>query len=129
MPSKHSDWSALAPLPDGSTAGELIPELVRHIRLKKLLAEAELDKTMLFRIPANTTARTEVSFAAPCDGQSLGVSAGIQRGRGTSIVGSRPLQIIASSDRGARSERVGLRGGRNQHRHRQSDGGAGDDRR
>ncbi len=27
MPSKHSDDSALAPLLDGSTAGELIPEL------------------------------------------------------------------------------------------------------
>nr|WP_255111797.1 transposase [Synechococcus sp. RedBA-s] len=30
MPSKHSDASALAPLLDGSSAGELIPELVRH---------------------------------------------------------------------------------------------------
>ena len=30
MPSKQSDASALAPLLDGSTAGELIPELVRH---------------------------------------------------------------------------------------------------
>jgi hypothetical protein len=30
MPSKHSDASALAPLLDGSTDGELIPELVRH---------------------------------------------------------------------------------------------------
>ena len=30
MPAKHSDASALAPLLDGSTAGELIPELVRH---------------------------------------------------------------------------------------------------
>jgi len=30
MPSKQSDASALAPLLDGSSAGELIPELVRH---------------------------------------------------------------------------------------------------
>ena len=30
MPAQHSDASALAPLLDGSTAGELIPELVRH---------------------------------------------------------------------------------------------------
>jgi len=30
MPAKQSDASALAPLLDGSTAGELIPELVRH---------------------------------------------------------------------------------------------------
>jgi len=30
MPTKQSDASALAPLLDGSTAGELIPELVRH---------------------------------------------------------------------------------------------------
>ena len=30
MPPKQSDASALAPLLDGSTAGELIPELVRH---------------------------------------------------------------------------------------------------
>ena len=30
MPTKQSDVSALAPLLDGSTAGELIPELVRH---------------------------------------------------------------------------------------------------
>ena len=30
MPAKQSDAYALAPLLDGSTAGELIPELVRH---------------------------------------------------------------------------------------------------
>ena len=30
MPAKQSGASALAPLLDGSTAGELIPELVRH---------------------------------------------------------------------------------------------------
>jgi putative transposase len=30
MPTKQSDASALAPLLDGSTAGELIPEIVRH---------------------------------------------------------------------------------------------------
>ena len=30
MPTKQSDASALAPLLDGSTAGGLIPELVRH---------------------------------------------------------------------------------------------------
>ena len=30
MPAKQSDASALAPLLDGSSAGELIPELVRH---------------------------------------------------------------------------------------------------
>jgi putative transposase len=30
MPMTHSGASALAPLQDGSTAGELIPELVRH---------------------------------------------------------------------------------------------------
>jgi len=30
MPARQSDASALAPLLDGSTAGELIPELVRH---------------------------------------------------------------------------------------------------
>ena len=30
MPVKQSDASALAPLLDGSIAGELIPELVRH---------------------------------------------------------------------------------------------------
>ena len=30
MPAKQSDASALAPLLDGSTAGEPIPELVRH---------------------------------------------------------------------------------------------------
>jgi putative transposase len=30
MTTKQSDASALAPLLDGSTAGELIPELVRH---------------------------------------------------------------------------------------------------
>lgn len=30
MPVKKSDASALAPLLDGNTAGELIPELVRH---------------------------------------------------------------------------------------------------
>jgi putative transposase len=30
MSTQHSDASALAPLLDGSTAGELIPELVRH---------------------------------------------------------------------------------------------------
>ena len=31
MPSKQPDASALAPLLDGSTAGELILELVRHV--------------------------------------------------------------------------------------------------
>lgn len=36
MPSKQSDASALAPLLDGSTAGELIPEIVRH-GLKQLI--------------------------------------------------------------------------------------------
>ena len=30
MPKSHSAASELAPLLDGSTAGELIPELVRH---------------------------------------------------------------------------------------------------
>ena len=30
MPLKHSNASALAPLLDGSSAEELIPELVRH---------------------------------------------------------------------------------------------------
>jgi hypothetical protein len=30
MPAKQSDATALAPLLDGSSAGELIPELVRH---------------------------------------------------------------------------------------------------
>ena len=30
MPKSHSDAPELAPLLDGSTAGELIPELVRH---------------------------------------------------------------------------------------------------
>ena len=41
MPSKQSDASALAPLLDGSTAGELIPELVRH-GLQQLI-EQEID--------------------------------------------------------------------------------------